>query len=87
MKLILGSRELKIELRLWKRRSNVPAVASGITQQWTNPQAAGKPTWKTAKFVANPMFFTFATIRKSKNLLLRRSWNKVPMQLSARRRG
>jgi hypothetical protein len=37
--------------------------------------------WKTAKFVASPMFFTFDTIRKSKNLLLPRSWNKVPMQL------
>jgi len=40
--------------------------------------------WKTARFVASPMFFTFDTIRKSKNLLLPRSWNKVPMQLCHR---
>jgi hypothetical protein len=73
---------LQIEntIALWNQRSDVPAAANGIIRPWTNLLAGRKPMSKTARSVASPMFFTFDTIHKNKNLLLPRSWNKVPMQ-------
>ena len=61
---------------LWKLVFNARDAVSGILPRSMNSQAAGKVTWKTARFAANPMCCGLSTILRRANSSSRPLWNK-----------
>src|ERR1700733_6776140 len=73
----LGS-PLSYALSAWSRVFSAPPAENGTPPPSTNPPAAGRVTWKTARSAVSPTSCAWSTTRRRRSFSSRRNWSDKP---------